>query len=50
MEPCKLVIVGEGAVGKSALTMRFMYAEVRCCLARGPRMPLCLLWRWHARP
>lgn len=27
MEPCKLVIVGEGAVGKSALTMRFMYAE-----------------------
>jgi len=26
-DPCKLVIVGDGAVGKSALTMRFMYAE-----------------------
>ena len=27
----KVIMVGSGGVGKSALTLQFMYEEVRCC-------------------
>jgi len=29
----KVIMVGSGGVGKSALTLQFMYEEVRCYVA-----------------
>lgn len=47
----KVIMVGSGGVGKSALTLQFMYDEVRCSTRRAPVSPavalslVCLLPR-----
>lgn len=38
----KVIMVGSGGVGKSALTLQFMYDEVRICARNSREMPATL--------